>query len=49
MKWQPNDPMESGCFQVRIEGDKVTWSNKEGTQQGGLLGGVEPLTMSKTQ
>jgi len=47
VKWAPGGDMASGCFRVAIDGDKVSWSNKEGTEHGGLLGGVEPLTMSK--
>jgi hypothetical protein len=49
VKWAPGASMESGCFRVAIQGDKVTWSNKDGTHQGGLTGGVAPLTMSKGQ
>jgi len=45
--WAPGGQMASGCFTVKINGDKVTWSNKDGSQGGLLLGGVEPLTMSK--
>jgi len=45
--WAPGGQMASGCFHVAINGDKVTWSNKDGSQGGLLLGGVEPLTMNK--
>ena len=49
VQWAPGGQMANGCFQVSLDGDKVTWSNMDGTHQGGLLGGVEPLTMSKGQ
>ena len=50
VKWAPGAAAEeAGCFRVQAEGSNVTWSNKDGTHKGGLLGAVAPLTMSKGQ
>lgn len=40
---------ESGCYRVAANGSKVTWTNKKGTGNGKLLGGVAPLEMSQGQ
>jgi hypothetical protein len=42
VKWAQGVAVESGCFRVSMEGTKVTWSNKNGTHVGGLLGTVQP-------
>jgi hypothetical protein len=47
--WAKPVAAESGCFSVKIDGDKVTWSNKDGSHTGGLLGVVAPLEMRKGQ
>ena len=39
----------SGCFQVNISGSRVTWSIRDTSHSGGLLGGVSPLEMQKAQ
>jgi hypothetical protein len=47
LKWPSGGGVENGCYRVSFNGSKVTWSNKDGTHKGGLLGGVAPLEMSK--
>jgi hypothetical protein len=49
LKWPRGAAAEDGCYRVRFDGSKVTWSNKNVTHKGGLLGGVAPLEMTKTQ
>jgi len=49
LKWPSGVAAEDGCFRVEVNGTKVTWSNKDGTHQGGLLGGVAPLTISNSK
>jgi hypothetical protein len=45
----PDAVGENGCFKVKADGHKVTWSNKKGTGHGKLLGGVADLEMSQGQ
>jgi hypothetical protein len=40
---------ENGCYRVAADGNKVKWSNKQGTGHGKLLGGVADLEMSQGQ
>jgi hypothetical protein len=40
---------ETGCYRVAADGNKVKWSNKNGTGHGKLLGGVADLEMSQGQ
>jgi hypothetical protein len=47
LKWPEAVASEDGCYRVHVDGTKVTWSNKDGTNKGKLLGGVAPLEMSK--
>ena len=49
LKWPSAVASEDGCYRVSVDGTKVTWSNKEGTLKGKLLGGVAPLEMSKAE
>ena len=45
----PESVGESGCYRVVADGNKVKWSNKQGTGHGKLLGGVADLEMSQGQ
>jgi hypothetical protein len=36
---------KQNCYRVVIEKSAITWSNKDSTMHGDLLGGVEPLEM----
>jgi hypothetical protein len=49
LKWPDAVASEDGCYRVETKGKHVTWSNKDGTNKGKLLGGVAPLEMSKAQ
>jgi hypothetical protein len=49
LKWPAAVASEDGCYRVHVDGTKVTWSNKQGTIKGKLLGGVAPLEMSKAE
>ena len=49
VKWAKQMIADSGCFRVDLDGNKVTWSNKDGTHTGGLLGSVAPLETRKTE
>jgi hypothetical protein len=49
LKWPSAVRSENGCYRVDVEGHKVTWSNKDGSQKARLFGGVAPLDMSKSQ
>jgi hypothetical protein len=49
LKWPSAVASEDGCYRVEATGHKVTWSNKDGTNKGRLLGGVAPLEMSKAE
>jgi hypothetical protein len=49
LKWPSAVASEDGCYHVEVVGHKVTWSNKDGTNKGRLIGGVAPLEMSKTE
>ena len=49
VEWAKQVSADSGCFRVDLDGNKVTWSNKDGTHTGGLLGSVAPLEMRKTE
>jgi hypothetical protein len=40
---------ETGCYRVAADGNKVKWSNKQGTGHGKLLGGVADLEMNQGQ
>ncbi|HVO01232.1 MAG TPA: hypothetical protein VMT54_03480 [Candidatus Cybelea sp.] len=47
--WEKGVSADAGCFRVDVSGSKVTWSNKDLSHSGGLLGGVFPLDMQKAQ
>lgn len=49
VKWPIGVEADAGCFTVQANGSTVTWSNKDGTRNGGLLGEIAPLTMSQGQ
>jgi hypothetical protein len=38
--WQNSADAQEGCFRVMIEGDKVSWNSKQGSDRGLLRGGV---------
>jgi hypothetical protein len=40
---------KQNCYQVSINKSAVTWSNKDSTLHGNLLGAVEPLEMKAAQ
>lgn len=40
---------KQNCYQVSINKSSVTWSNKDATIHGSLLGAVEPLEMKAAQ
>jgi hypothetical protein len=48
LKWPSGGAAANGCYRVSFNGSKVTWSNKDGTRRGGLLGGVAPLEIGKS-
>ena len=47
--WAKQVTADAACFRVGLDGNKMTWSSKDGTHTGGLLGGVAPLEMRKTE
>ena len=49
LKWPKAVASEDGCYRVAADGNKVKWSNKQGTGHGKLLGGVADLDMSQGQ
>jgi hypothetical protein len=49
LKWAAGVTAQAGCFTVRASGSDITWSNKDGSSKGGLLGVVAPLTMKQGQ
>jgi hypothetical protein len=49
VKWVTQVIADSGCFRVDLDGNKMTWFNKDGTHTGGLLGSVAPLETRKTE
>ena len=49
VKWAKGVIADAGCFRIDLDGNKMTWSNKNGTHTGGLLGGVAPFDMRKAE
>jgi hypothetical protein len=45
--WARATNADAGCFHVDINGSNVSWSNKDVSHHGGLLGEVAPMTMAK--
>ncbi len=39
LKWPSSVTSENGCYRVDVEGHKVSWSNKDGTEKARLFGG----------
>jgi hypothetical protein len=38
---------DDGCYRVSLEDGQATWSSKDGTHKGGLLGGVSEFSVKK--
>jgi hypothetical protein len=49
IKWRPPSNLPNDCFQVDINGSKVSWRGKTGSGHAGLRGEVVPMDMKKTE